>query len=173
MSRPVRLRAPIVAVLAGAACAAHAVAQPVSFVDPVPYCHSVGTIDQPDGRYTGPKVPAWMARALRQALHAPEATPITHFQHAVWRCAGGRVLACDIGANIPCDEKADQSRKPPQGARGFCGQQPGADIVPSVAFSQPSLYLWRCDGTEPVIVRQVLQVDAQGYPARYWHVVTP
>jgi hypothetical protein len=34
------------------------------FTDPVPYCQAIGTIDSPDARYTGPKLPAWMAAKL-------------------------------------------------------------------------------------------------------------
>ena len=32
-----------------------------SFKDPVAYCRAVGTIDKPDARYQGPKLPDWMA----------------------------------------------------------------------------------------------------------------
>src|SRR5262249_57232029 len=35
-----------------------------SFTDPVPYCRAVGTIDEPDARYGGPKLPGWMAAQL-------------------------------------------------------------------------------------------------------------
>src|SRR5271170_4791115 len=35
-----------------------------TFGDPISYCRAVGTIDKPDSRYTGPKLPAWMAAKL-------------------------------------------------------------------------------------------------------------
>jgi hypothetical protein len=31
--------------------------QPATFTDPFAYCAALGTIDAPDSRYTGPKVP--------------------------------------------------------------------------------------------------------------------
>ncbi len=82
-------------------------------------------------------------------------------------------MACSYGASIPCRAKADQSRTPPEGARTFCTQQPSARVVPSVAFARPSIYLWRCDGAEPVVVRQVLQADRDGFSAQFWHAVAP
>ena len=65
-----------------------------SYSAPVPYCKAVGTIDKPDARYTGPKLPPWMAEKLH--LQADEGKMME------WRCANGTVLACLYGANIPC-----------------------------------------------------------------------
>ncbi|MBV8675453.1 MAG: hypothetical protein JOZ33_18670, partial [Acidobacteriaceae bacterium] len=73
-----------------------------TFSDPVPYCRAVGTIDKPDARYTGPRLPVWMAEKLN--LKPDQA------KFMEWRCADGQVLACLYGANIPCDSKAITSR---------------------------------------------------------------
>ena len=77
-----------------------------TYSDPVSYCKAVGTIDKPDARYTGPKLPAWMAKQLNMQ---PDQGKLME-----WRCAGGAVLACQYGANIPCDSKAVTSQKPTQ-----------------------------------------------------------
>src|SRR5215510_4570357 len=37
------------------------------FTDPFAYCAAVGTIDTPDSRYAGPKVPEAVARGLQRA----------------------------------------------------------------------------------------------------------
>src|SRR5690349_24746869 len=105
--------------LSGSACAE-------TYTDPAAYCAVVGTIDRPDSRYTGEKVPDWLAEALKRATGAPADAPLAVFKRAAWRCAGGGVMACSYGANIPCDEKADTRRTPSDGAVNFCRSQPGA-----------------------------------------------
>jgi len=39
-----------------------------TFSDPFAYCTAVGTIDQPDSRYVGPKIPDAKCRQLRHAV---------------------------------------------------------------------------------------------------------
>lgn len=153
-----------------------AIARPAlatSYDDPARYCAAVSTIDRPDARYAGEPVPDWIARALMEATDAPPASQPAFFKHAVWRCDRGKVLACSHGANIPCDDKADISRKPGVGAREFCRENPGAAVVPAVATGRATVFAWRCQGRRPVIARQVLKVDRRGFPAAFWHVVTP
>ena len=144
-----------------------------TFDDPARYCAGVGTIDRPDARYTGDAVPDWIAHALMRATNAPADAPLAPFKRAVWRCDHGRVLACSYGANIPCDKKADTSRKPGLGARAFCRDNPGADVVPAVATGHATIYQWRCQGARPVIARQALQVGRRGFPSAFWRIVSP
>ena len=141
--------------------------------DPVTYCRAVGTIDAPDARYGGPPMPDWIARALKRAMHAPASAPIAPFRRAAWRCLDGAVLACATGANIPCAEKADARHAPPPGAVRFCADNRNADVVPAYATGRATIFAWRCDGTRPVIARQVQEVDAAGYPKAFWYPVTP
>ncbi|MBN9559589.1 MAG: hypothetical protein J0H14_02535 [Alphaproteobacteria bacterium] len=167
-------RASGIAVAAMAALLAVAApARAATYDDPAPYCAAVGTIDKPDARYTGPAVPEWIARALMRATDAPADSSPAFFEHAAWRCDHGRVLACSYGANIPCDSKADTSRVPGLGAKEFCRENPGADVVPAVATGHATVFAWRCKGKRPVIARQVLKVDRRGFPSAFWHVVTP
>src|SRR5215813_5358350 len=74
-----------------------------TFTDPVDYCKAVGTIDKPDSRYTGQKLPAWMAKELN--LKPSQGT------YLEWRCANGAVLVCGYGANRPCASNATRSQK--------------------------------------------------------------
>ena len=143
-----------------------------TFDDPARYCAAVGTIDRPDQRYTGEAVPEWMARALKEAAHAPTGTPLAEFKRAAWRCADGQVLACLYGANIPCDEKADTRPVPSPGALRFCERNPAADVVPAYAAGRATIFEWRCGSGRPVIVRQALHPDAQGFAREFWSTVS-
>jgi hypothetical protein len=156
------------AALLATAAPAHA----ATYDDPAAYCAAVGTIDQPDARYTGVAVPEWIARALMRATNAPADSSLAFFERAAWRCDRGRVLACSYGANIPCDAKADTSRAAGPGAKQFCRENPGADVVPAVATGHATIFAWRCKGKRPAIARQGLKVDRRGFPTEFWHAVT-
>jgi hypothetical protein len=163
---------PLLACLAIAPVLAPSRAQ-AAWTDPVAYCRAVGTIDAPDAQYTGPTVPDWMARSLMHAVHAPASAPIATFRHSAWRCLDGAVLACATGANIPCDQKAETSHTAAIGARRFCKQNRDAEVVPAYAAGRATIFEWRCAKGEPVIARQVLEVDAAGYPSAFWYRVAP
>jgi len=135
-----------------------------SFTDPVPYCRAVGTIDEPDARYGGPKLPGWMAAKL--GLQPSQGNMME------WRCADGAVLACLYGANIPCGAKAVTSRTPTSAIRDFCRDNPDAAIVPMVVTGHETVVSWACHGGEPTVT-QVQDVDGQGYAKAYWRPVAP
>lgn len=135
-----------------------------SFTDPVAYCKAVGTIDTPDSRYTGPKLPAWMAKELNLKT--------SQGKFMEWRCANGTVLACLYGANIPCDSKANTSRKPTAAIVDYCKQNPDAAFVPMVVTGHDTTVSWACHSTNPVVIRSAA-VDAQGYAKAYWRTVSP
>jgi hypothetical protein len=141
---------------------ATAVAQ--KFTDPVPYCRAVGTIDKPDARYTGPKLPLWMAEKLNLK---PDQSKMME-----WRCANGAVLACLYGANIPCGSKAATTQKPTQPIIDYCRQNPDSQFVPMVVTGHETTVSWACHGPRPAVIR-ASPVDAQGYAKEYWHEVSP
>jgi hypothetical protein len=163
------LLAMMVTASAGAALAA----TPARYDDPAPYCAALRTIDRPDARYAGPAVPDWLARALQLASGASADAPLDFFKQARWRCADGKVLACLTGANIPCDDKADRSRRASAGSRQFCRDNREADIVPAFAAGRTTIYDWRCSAGVPQIVRQIQKIDGRGYAASFWYPVTP
>jgi len=135
-----------------------------TFADPVPYCKAVGTIDKPDARYSGPKLPTWMAEKLHLQ---PDQGKMKE-----WRCANGTVLACLYGANIPCDSKAKTSSRPTPAIVDYCRQNPGSAFVPMVVTGHESAVSWACHRSTPVVTRTA-SVDAQGYQRDFWSVVSP
>ena len=146
----------------------------VTFDDPFAYCAAVGTIDAPDARYTGAQPPAAVVAGLRAAFDAPADAPAEFFeQGAVWRCAEGQVKACFVGANLPCQEKADPSETPNAGTIAFCQENPNAEVAPAAATGRATLFTWSCVDGAPVRGEQVAQADAQGFIADFWYLIEP
>jgi len=145
------------------------VAAAESFTDPFSYCAAVGTIDAPDQRYSGPPVPDSIARGLQRALGASGAFQLS--EHSFWRCMDGKVYACAVGANLPCQDKANASRTPEPALETFCQQDPNADVIPASVTGRDTVYAWRCRNGAPVIERQVAQVDPRGFIAGIWYEI--
>ncbi len=147
-------------------------AAPTTFADAFAYCAAVGTIDAPDSRYTGAKMPDAVAQGLKKASGASADAPIQMFtDNAFWRCADGKVMACTVGANLPCTEKASTDKTPTQDEKDFCQANPSADVIPAVVTGRATVYEWRCNGGVPEIVKQVADVDAQGYLKGIWYEI--
>lgn len=145
-----------------------------TYSDPFDYCTAVGTIDQPDSRYTGPKIPIAIARGLQKAFGLPPSASLDPFLRSTyWRCMNGKVYACNVGANIPCLEKADLSRTPNQGMVDYCKGSPNADFIPAYITGRATVYDWSCAGGAPVVRRQVNSPDAQGFLSRFWYHIEP
>ena len=85
------------------------------------------------------------------------------------RCAGRRLLACVIGANLNCG-KANLSRSLP-GASEFCRENPNAGNIPMAATGHDTIYAWRCVGGRALATKAIVAVDAQGYDAGNWKAV--
>jgi hypothetical protein len=90
-------------------------------------------------------------------------------QSAVWRCVDGHVWACHFGASLPCLEKADTCEVPTSDIGEFCEANPSADVIPAAATGRATVYEWKCSEGKPEVVRQVFQVDSQGYLADFWY----
>ncbi len=145
-----------------------------TFSDPFTYCAAVGTIDAADARYSGPKVPDAIAQGLRKAFNAPPDAPLDPFvRNSFWRCMGGKVFACNVGANIPCEGKADTSKTPNEGITSWCKSNPNTDFIPAVATGRETVYAWRCANGAPQIVSQVLTPDARGFISNFWYAINP
>ena len=171
----IRFVAGVLAVLVLTSCArGQRTEQAVTFTDPFAYCAAIGTIDAPDAWYVGPKVPTVIAKGLRAVFGLPATAPLEPFQRATyWRCLGGKVFACAVGANLPCLEKANLSRTPTQGMVEFCTTHSNADNIPAYVTGRATVYLWRCREGKPEVVRQVAQPDARGYLANFWYEIKP
>ena len=135
-----------------------------SYTSPLTYCGAVGTIDKPDGRYTGPKLPRWMARKLN--LNSGDADKME------WRCANGAVLACLYGANIPCGSKANTNAQPTAAVRDYCRENPDASDIPKVVTGHETNVSWACRRGQPYVTGSA-ELDAQGYVKAYWQPVHP
>jgi putative hemolysin len=148
-----------------------ATATPATFADPFAYCAAVGTMDTPGPDYAGPKIPESVARGLQQALNAPD-TPIDVLENgSFWRCMDGSVYACFVGANLPCEAKANTDRTPTQEEIDYCQQNPNSDFIPAVVTGRETVYEWRCRDGTPEIVRQISQPDAQGFLSEIWYKI--
>jgi hypothetical protein len=144
------------------------------FIDPFAYCAAVGTLDTLDSRYVGPQVPEAVWRGLQQALNMPTTDRIPPaLEHAIWRCMGGKVHACTVGANLPCQSKADSSRTPTPGMGAFCRENPNTETIPAAVTGRETIYAWRCTDGLPVVIRAVTQPDAQGFLSHIWYAIPP
>ena len=146
-------------------------ATPTTFTDPFAYCAAVGTLDAPDARYAGPKMPAAIVNGLQKALNltGTPAPPIT--QNSFWRCMEGKVYACTVGANLPCLDKANLSKTPSPGMLEYCRANPTADFIPAYVTGHNAVYEWQCKAGVPEAGKQVAQVDAQGFIAGIWYQI--
>jgi hypothetical protein len=142
-----------------------------SFTDPFAYCAAVGTIDTPDSRFNGPHMPDVLAQGLKKASGAAADAPIEMFTTgAYWRCMDGKVYACTVGANLPCDSKANTDKTPTQAENDFCQANPTADI-PAYVTGHESIYAWTCKAGKPEIDQQVFHVDKQGFISEIWYAI--
>jgi hypothetical protein len=148
--------------------------QAATFSDPFAYCAAVGTIDEPDARYVGPKMPDVIVKGVLKATGASPDAPVEVFAKGTyWRCMDGKVYACTVGANLPCTAKADTSRTPTSAETEFCTANPNADVVPAAVTGRETVYEWRCKDGAPEIVRQVFTPDARGFISDFWYALSP
>jgi len=160
-----------------AGCAAPATQRPTTpatYSDPWAYCQAVGTIDKPDASYTGAQMPPALAEGLHKALALPTDVPTQPLeQNSFFRCMDGNVYACTVGANLPCEDKADTSKEPNQGMTDYCAANPSSDFIPAYITGHSTVYEWRCTAGTPAVVKQVWQVDRRGFVADIWYEIPP
>jgi len=143
-----------------------------TYSDPFNYCAAVGTIDLPDGRYTGPKTPEAVVKGLMKASGVSADMPQEVFsQGTFWRCMDKQVYGCFVGANLPCDSKANTSQEPLPTMNDFCKANPNSDFIPAAATGHDTIYAWSCKNDTAVAGQQVFHVDAQGYISEIWYAI--
>lgn len=141
--------------------------------DPFAYCAAVTTADRPGAAYVGAPVPDPVAEALREAVGAPQDVPLARFKKTLsWRCMDGRVYGCTVGANLPCQAKAETSRTPSEGVRDYCRANPDAPFIPAYVTGHATVYEWRCTGGKGEIVKEIATPDARGYLSDIWYPLT-
>ena len=172
LERPT-MRGPFILVLMSAFLGS-AAAQTHSFTDPQAYCRAVGTIDDPDARYTGRDVPDWIRAAFYTPGQIADIKAGRQPDYGVaWRCVGGEVLGCQ-NAQTPSCMKPDTGRTPTPAMSEFCRRDPGASVIPRVVTGTARMlaYEWICRGAEPSIAKAT-PLDAQGFVAADWKRVAP
>lgn len=141
--------------------------------DPFAYCATVGAVDSPDARWTGPKTPDVVVRGLMKAMGLPadaQEGPIA--QSTFWRCMNSKVYACTVGANIPCQEKADTGKTPSTAMNDYCQANPAGDFIPAYVTGRATIYEWKCANGAPVISQQLTGPDERGFLAKYWYEIS-
>jgi hypothetical protein len=144
------------------------------YSDPFEYCATVGQIDAPDARYTGPMLSDALFNGYLKASGLDPALnyPATFKQMTSWRCMDGRVYACNSGANIPCGSKANTEKTATQAMLDYCAQFPNSSVIPMSITGHSTIYGWYCIQDTPEILNQIDTVDAAGYQSRNWQLVS-
>jgi hypothetical protein len=141
---------------------------PMAPADPFAYCAAIHNIDIPIGGAS--PVPGALKPYLARALGLPANSAMVPESY-YWRCMSGAVYVCAIGANIPCDAKADRARRN-MGAEHYCRENPGATFVPAYATGHASIYSWSCSAGDAVPGRRMAKVDHRGFRVDFWYRVS-
>jgi hypothetical protein len=128
-----------------------------AFTDPFSYCAAVGTVDEPDSRWTGEPVPPAVAGFFGEEPGG------SYF----WRCFEGTVLGCAVGAQSYCGNDPNTSDRPTDAMVQFCRSNPDQLMLVD-QFGHDNIYLWECHGTVPEIALQMFHVDPRGFIEENW-----
>ena len=145
---------------------------PLTYDHPFAYCAAVGTIDQADARYTGPRLPEDVREGLAAALGLPGGSFPLPAAGVFLRCYQGQLLACTVGANLNCG-KADPSTTPNPGMVQYCQANPESDFIPLAVAGHEGIYSWQCRAGKPEIQKQIFHVDPRGFVEENWHLIPP
>ncbi|MGH8427244.1 MAG: hypothetical protein ACRES7_04585 [Gammaproteobacteria bacterium] len=145
------------------------------YSNPFAYCRAVGTIDHPDGRYIGSEPPPAVIEGLEHAFRvsANAAHAQAFSRGTFWRCMGGAVYACNVGANLPCESRANSDRIPTSGEHQYCNENHDALFIPMYVTGHDTIYDWRCRGALPVADKTLGRIDERGYIAGIWYPIPP
>ncbi|MEI9406601.1 hypothetical protein [Mesorhizobium argentiipisi] len=88
---------------------------------------------------------------------------------ANYRCMNGKVLACFVGANLPC-AKMNAARDNP-GADEFCKTNPNDDFVPAFATGHDAVFSYKCRNGKATVAGKSWQLDKRGFAKTLWAVV--
>jgi hypothetical protein len=154
----------------GAAIAQGTPAAPSNTGDAFAYCARIGTIDTPSGDFAPSVVPRSLGPRVRPALGLSADATLPP-GGVYWRCMDHAVYVCAVGANIPCDAKADRAKRNP-GAENFCRANPDATEVPAAATGHATIYDWRCSAGHAARGKQIFKLDRRGYSVDFWHRVS-
>lgn len=146
-----------------------------TYDDPFTYCAAVGTIDMPDARYTGPKISEEIINGFKAAAGLESSTePMDMFMKTtIWRCMDHQVYACNFGANLPCDSKANISQTPSPAMEEYCRTNLDSEFIPMSETGHDTVYSWHCVKDRPEVLEQLGEVDVAGFLAQIWYPIRP
>ncbi|MDO1580666.1 hypothetical protein [Rhizobium oryzicola] len=114
-----------------------------------------------------PKLKADLMRYLQSQISKPlqEADLINMVSY---RCMEGKILACVVGANLPCDKISTSETN--KGASEFCRINPQFDgkDVPMFATGHDARYEYQCKAGAAVIKGKTWELDARGFAKSLW-----
>ncbi|WP_413662415.1 hypothetical protein ACG1BZ_14330 [Microbulbifer sp. CNSA002] len=141
-----------------------------ALTSPFDYCVAVVNDDNPVQRFAGQAMPKEIVDGIRRAVNLGAEAPEGWIAGGTyWRCMDGSVYACFVGANLPCDEKADTGQEPSSAMLSYCKDNQSSGIIPAVVAGRASMYQWRCRSGTPEIIRQISKPDARGFLSNYWY----
>ena len=149
--------------------ASSSAASATTFTDAFAYCAAVGNIDTTDARWTGAKIPDAVLDGLITAAQLSSMPKELVAQQSFWRCMNNKVYGCVVGANLPCQEKADTNKTPAAALNDFCKANPNATVIPAAVTGRATVYEWKCVSGTPQIVRQLFTPDARGFLSDFWY----
>jgi len=114
-------------------------------------------------------LPAAMIPAVEKIFCLQNVDPAWVARSTVVRCMGGKLWACNAGANLPCG-KANTASTMPAGD-DWCRQNPNADFIPAYITGHDNMHQWRCINGLPAITVKPERVDAQGYLSDDWKLL--
>jgi hypothetical protein len=135
-------------------------AAPQPHENPHAYCARVGIDD------TLRPTPPSLAAAVKSLFNFGEHVAL---RATYYRCAGGDVEVCSVGANLPCD-KPNASKNLPA-ATQWCATHADSDFIPAYVTGHDTLYSWRCASGKAEAGAPVGTLDARGFFAEYWKTV--
>ncbi len=145
-----------------------------TYVDPFAYCEAKGTTDKPGPEWIGDRAPLSIVQGLRRRAQLGDAMPEEMLAgQTFWRCMGGHVYACFVGANLPCMEKAEASREPTAAMNDYCQSYPSADSIPASTTGRATIYQWRCNGKEAQATDPIFHADQAGFISEFWYPIMP
>jgi hypothetical protein len=127
-----------------------------------------GTMCQGDDPTLRP-LPETLVPEVIKAFGLQHMDPGWVMRSTVVRCMGGKIWACNFGANLPCG-KANTAPAMPAG-QDWCRQNPNADFIPAYITGHDSIRQWRCVNGAPAATGSPAAVDAQGFLTAYWKVL--
>lgn len=134
------------------------------FDDPFAYCAAVGTIDEPDGRWGGERIPS----AIKNAFEITSNPNVT-IHDIPWRCVDESVKACLSWGTHWCGRIRTE---PNERVIEYCGSHANTDNAGGRAlFGTDSAYFWGCRSGQPVIISNFYTVDSRGFAEEEWKTV--